>query len=87
MTRKDIEEKVKDIFSSEFRIADVDFEADLGDEYDFDSIDAIDMLVVIEQYLGSELSVEEKKQAIEIRNCNQICDYIEALAKTRGLFE
>jgi acyl carrier protein len=37
----------------------------------------------IENLLGSELTQEEKKQAMDIRTINQICDYIEAMAKAR----
>jgi len=33
--------------------------------------------------LGSELTQEEKKQAMDIRTINQIVDYIERLARTR----
>jgi acyl carrier protein len=36
-----------------------------------------------ENLLGSELTQEEKKRAMDIRTINQICDYIESLAKVR----
>ena len=34
--------------------------------------------------LGSELTQAEKKQAMDIRTINHICDYVEALAKQRA---
>jgi DNA-binding Xre family transcriptional regulator len=43
------------------------------------------MLVIIESYLGSTLTVEERKKAIEIKTLNDICKYVEELAQTRNL--
>jgi acyl carrier protein len=42
------------------------------------------MLLKIEKMLASELSHEEKKQAMDIRTINHICDYIESLAAARA---
>jgi acyl carrier protein len=58
---------------------------DLREAHEFDSIDAIDLLGEIEKMLNSELSQNEKKQAMGIRTINQICDYVESLARSRGL--
>jgi acyl carrier protein len=85
MTREDIEREVKSIFLREFEIENPGMDDNLREAYDFDSIDAIELLLEIERYLGSELSQEEKKQAMDIRTINQICDYIEKIARTRGL--
>jgi acyl carrier protein len=41
--------------------------------------------LAIENFLGYEITQEEKKQAINIRTINQICDYIEKIAQTRKL--
>jgi acyl carrier protein len=87
MTRNDIETKILDLFKADFDIEDPGMDEDLGEVYEFDSIDAIDMLVVIEQYLDTTLTVEEKREAINIRNINNICDYVEGLAKTRNMFD
>jgi len=35
--------------------------------------------------LGSELTQEEKKRAMDIRTINQICDYIESLIVVRNI--
>jgi len=60
-------------------------DADLRETYEFDSIDAIELLLAIETFLETEITQEEKKQAINIRTINQICDYIENIAKKRNL--
>jgi acyl carrier protein len=85
MTRQEIEREVKNIFLREFEIENPGMDDNLREAYDFDSIDAIELLLEIERFLGSELSQEEKKQAMDIRTINQICDYIEKIALDRGL--
>jgi acyl carrier protein len=86
MTRQEIELEVKNVFQREFEIANPDMDADLRETYEFDSIDAIELLLAIETFLDTEISQEEKKQAINIRTINQICDYIEKIAQKRNLF-
>ena len=85
MTRQEIEREVKNVFQREFEIENPSMDADLRETYEFDSIDAIELLLAIENFLGTEISQEEKKQAINIRTINQICDYIEKIAKKRNL--
>ena len=85
MTRQDIEREVKDVFQREFEIENPDMDADLRETYEFDSIDAIELLLAIETFLETEITQEEKKQAINIRTINQICDYIENITKKRNL--
>ena len=83
MTRQEIEREIKNIFQREFEIENPGMDDDLREKYEFDSIDAIELLLEIEKFLGSELSQEEKKQAMDIRTINQICDYIERIIQTR----
>jgi len=85
MTRQEIECEVKNVFQREFEIENPDMDADLRETYEFDSIDAIELLLAIETFLETEITQEEKKQAISIRTINQICDYIEKIAKKRNL--
>ena len=85
MTRQEIEREVKTIFQREFEIENPGMDDDLRETYEFDSIDAIELLLAIENFLGYEITQEEKKQAINIRTINQICDYIEKIAQTRKL--
>ena len=83
MTRQEIENEIKTIFRREFEVENPGMEANLRDAYGFDSIDAIELLLEIEKFLGFELTQEEKKQALDIRTINQICDYVEKITKAR----
>ena len=85
MTRQEIQDNILGIFAEQFEIADPKLDDDLREVHEFDSIDAIDLLSEIEKMLNSELSQNEKKQAMGIRTINQICDYVENLARARGL--
>ena len=82
MTRDKIKSEIIRIFSEQFEIENPGLDDDLRDAYEFDSIDAIELLREIEILLDSELSRAEKKNAMEIRTINQILDYIELLAQT-----
>jgi len=73
------------VFKEEFEIADPGLDENLTEKYDFDSIDALELLSEIETLLGTGLTREEKKVSMDIRTINQICDYIELLAKKRSL--
>ena len=83
MTRDKIQAEIIRIFREQFEIENPGLDDDLRDEYEFDSIDAIELLREIEVLLGSELTRAEKKNAMEIRTINQILDYIEWLARSR----
>lgn len=84
MTREELQKEILKILSREFEIEDPDLDDNLREKYEFDSVDAIELLIAIEELLKTELTQEEKKQAMEIRTINHICDYVEALAKTRA---
>jgi len=83
MTRDEIKSEIIKIFRDLFEIENPGLDEDLRETYEFDSIDAIELLREIEILLGSELSLEEKKKAMEIRTINHILDYIEWLRLTR----
>lgn len=83
MTREQIIEKILEILSNEFEIVNPDLDVNLTEQYEFDSIDAIALLENIEDFINSPLTQEEKKQAMEIRTINQICDFIEDVLKKR----
>ncbi len=80
MTREELQARILGIFREEFEIENPGLDENLGENYEFDSIDAIDLLREIEILLDRRLTRAEKKQAMEIRTINQILDYIEALA-------
>ncbi len=83
MTRQDIEYEDRDIFLREFEVENPELDVNLREAYGFDSIDAIDLLLEIEKFLGSELTRDDKKKAMDIRTMRQIIDYIEMLAEKR----
>jgi len=85
MTRNEIQTNILKIFETEFEIENPGLDDNLTEEHDFDSIDALELLGEIEKMLGSELSRQEKKDSMEIRTINQICDYVVSLAEKRSL--
>ena len=84
MTREEIQSTIMRLLTEEFELEDPGLNDDLREDHGFDSIDAIELLGEIETMLESELTQEEKKGAMDIRTINQICDYIESLAKARN---
>lgn len=84
MTREEIQSEILKIFEEEFEIENPPLDDNLREEHDFDSIDAVQLLSKIEVLLGSELTMEEKKQAMDIRTINEICDYVERMAKAKS---
>lgn len=80
MTRDKIKAEILRIFKDEFEIENPGLDEELGEKYEFDSIDAIELLREIEVFLATELTRDEKKQAMDIRTVNDIINYVEALA-------
>ncbi len=85
MTRDEIKSEIILIFRDQFEIENPGLDDDLRDAYEFDSIDAIELLREIEIMLDSELTQAEKKNAMEIRTINHILDYIESLSAARAM--
>ncbi len=84
MTRDEILSEVLRVFKEQFEITNPDLDENLREAYEFDSIDAIELLREIEVLLGAQLTRDEKKMAMDIRTINQILDYIESLAAVRA---
>jgi acyl carrier protein len=82
--REDILRELKRIFRENFEIPDADPDVDLREAYEFDSIDAIELLVEIEKMIGTPLSQEDKKLAMEVRTLNDICHYVESMAAAKA---
>ena len=83
MTREQITLKLLDILQREFEIVNPGLDDNLREAFGFDSVDAIELLLEIERLLNFELTHEEKKMAMEIRNIRQIIDYVELMANKR----
>ena len=84
MTREEVTGKLLAIFSDQFEIDDPGLDDDLREAYEFDSIDAIELLREIEIMLASQLTRDEKQKAMDIRTFNQIVDYIMDLNLARA---
>jgi acyl carrier protein len=84
MMRKDLTGKLLEIFSRQFEIDQPGLDENLREAYEFDSIDAIELLREIEILLASRLTQEEKKKAMDIRTINQIVDYVMDLSMVRA---
>jgi acyl carrier protein len=84
MTREQITVEILNIFRREFEIEQPGLDNDLRETYEFDSVDAIELLLGIERFLKSDLTHDEKKMAMGIRTINQIVDYVEGLIRVRG---
>ncbi len=81
MTRSEITTHILKVMEEEFEITAPGLDDNLRDVYEFDSIDAIELLREIELLLKRELSQSEKKEAMEIRTVNDIVDYVQAMAR------
>ncbi len=84
LTREKILAHLLTLFEENFEIEKPGLDDDLREQYEFDSIDAIEVLVEVEQLLEVKLSQEEKKQAMDIRTLNGICDWVEGLSAARA---
>ncbi|MHB8910498.1 MAG: phosphopantetheine-binding protein [Syntrophales bacterium] len=84
MTREQITSAILEIFRREFEMENPGLDDDLRETSEFDSVDAIELLLEIERLLNAELTHEEKQMAMEIRTIRQIIDYVELLAKKRS---
>ena len=87
MTKEDITEEILAIFRREFEMEHPALDTDLREGGEFDSVDAIELLLEIERYLRTELTYEEKQEAMEIRTIQQVIDYVWRMAQKRGLHE
>jgi acyl carrier protein len=85
MTREQITLEIFDIFRREFEIVNPGLDDDLRETHGFDSVDAIELLLEIERLLHFELTHDEKKLAMDIRNIRQIIEYVEIMAKKRDV--
>jgi acyl carrier protein len=80
MTRDEIHARILKVFSDRFEIDNPGPDEELREVYEFDSIDAIELLREIELMLGTTLTLSQKKAAMHIRTIDQIIDYVAKLA-------
>jgi acyl carrier protein len=76
MTRKEIEKTVKEFLIEELEIDEskIVFEGNLKNDIGLDSLDFVDIVVIVERKFGFKINPEEMA---EITTLSQFCDYIE----------
>lgn len=77
-TKEKIFERLKEFLISLFEIPeeDIKIDADLAEDLDLDSIDAVDLMVKIQELTGKKISVEEFKN---VRTVRDVIDRVDAL--------
>ncbi|MDH5680289.1 MAG: phosphopantetheine-binding protein [Spirochaetota bacterium] len=89
MNRATIEEKILLALKEDFEIENPDLNQNLVELYEFDSIDAINLLGTIEETfsLSEPLTIEEEREAMTLfmDKCTivQLVDYIETLIQKK----
>ncbi len=79
-TKEQIEEKLKEILVDDFEIDEdlIKPEADLFKDMEFDSIDAVDLAVKLQQYTGKRIQPQDFK---EIRTFDDVVNAVVDLLK------
>ena len=77
MVRKEIEEKVKAFLLEDLEIEEENIapEAKLKDDLGIDSLDFVDIVVIVEKNFGFKIKPEEMQGIVTL---SQFCDYIES---------
>ena len=70
MTKEEILQKIQDILSDQFEIEKdaVTMQAKLYDDLELDSIDAVDLLVKMKEFIPGKVSPEMFKKAVTVEN-------------------
>lgn len=76
MTRQEIEEKVKNFLVEELEFDEdkIKPEARLKEDIGVDSLDFVDIVVIVEKEFGFKIAADDMK---DIKTFSQFCDYIE----------
>ena len=76
MSRQEIEEKVKEFLIEDLEIEEEKIapEAQLKDDLGIDSLDFVDIVVIVEKKFGFKIKTEEMAN---VKTFSQFCDYIE----------
>ncbi|MGN0028457.1 MAG: acyl carrier protein [Marinilabiliaceae bacterium] len=77
MERKEIEEKVRQFLLNELEIDEenINDDARLYDDMGIDSLDLVEIVVIVDREFGFRINPEDMKEVATLR---QFCDYIEA---------
>lgn len=77
MTREEIEEKVNGFMIEELELEEEELVADalLKDDLGIDSLDYVDIVVIVDKIFGFKIKPEEMT---DVKTLGQFCDYIES---------
>jgi acyl carrier protein len=77
MTRTEIDEKVREFLIEDLEIDEEKIvpEAELKEDLGIDSLDFVDIVVIVEKKFGFKIKPEEMAG---VKTLNQFCDYIES---------
>lgn len=77
MTRTEIEEKVRAFLVDDLEIEEekISNDAMLKDDMGIDSLDFVDIVVIVEKNFGFKIKPEEM---VDVKTLGQFCDYIES---------
>lgn len=77
MERKEIEEKVRKFLIENLEIDEenISDDADLKDDLGIDSLDFVDIVVIVDKNFGFKIKPEEM---VGVKTFSQFCDYIES---------
>lgn len=77
MTRQDINEKVRSFLIDEFEIDEskISDDAKLKDDLGIDSLDIVDLVVIVDREFGFKIKLEDLKK---MKTLKDFCDYIES---------
>ncbi len=80
MERKEIEEKVRNFLINDLEIDEekISDDARLKEDLGIDSLDLVDIVVIVEKNFGFKIKPEEMKT---VKTLKQFCDYIEEKVK------
>ncbi len=86
MEKEDIFKAVAKILNETFEIPmeEISLKADLQNDFDLDSIDAVDLIVKLQKYTTKNIDPEEFKL---VRTVNDVVDAIENIAVDPELFK
>ena len=75
MERKVIEEKVRNFLIEDLEIEEEKIAPELKDDLGIDSLDFVDIVVIVEKNFGFKIKPEEMQGVVTL---SQFCDYIES---------
>lgn len=77
MTRQEIDEKIRNFLIEDLEIDGerINPEARLKEDIGIDSLDFVDIVVIVEKTFGFKIKVEEM---VKVKTYEQFCDYIES---------